>query len=511
MIKLKNYLVFTIWIANLGVVPLLLLAAFLFAPILTFLASLLLRVTRVFDTIFYLLSLTHKSKSKFSKDCQRRLTEKFYFSNLKYLQSITLFVKAGLTATILSSHIIANTTNFQVDTVTMSRGSIKEIKIDNVQKYTVGNPEVIKVKALKGSLLVRAKSLGVSDLLVWHGIDKNPKKVKVFVINKRSALKSQKWIKEFRKLQIDATLIDQAILLKGTILLESHYTQLHFLIRQFKGTIIAPELHLSQKLQSSIFSKLTYDSLNLYSDDLDCSMGALYINCYMQDSSAKEVVDFLDQKYLIHWYPVKKRNHKKQFKIKLSLFQYENLKGSHFSLGVHKAGGILKNLINSNPLALIENNNVNINQSDFLFSTLAEPTVTGRFNKKIEIKLGSEIPYVDSNNLGSINREWRFAGLNVQMTVEQEGSNYIINYRNGISHPGEQSSIQSNSQKSSIRLKENHSQVMFEIGYLVNNSEIEGVPVINSIPILKHLFSSRKKRKIYKKVIGVITVKEIIL
>lgn len=511
MEKLNYYLVFTGWIANLGVEPLLLLAAFLFAPILTFLAALLLRVTQVFETIFYLLFLTFKRKSKFRKDHLWRLSEKFYFSNLKYLQNFLVYVKAMITVTILSTNVSANVSSFQVDTTTMSRGSIKEIKIDNMQKYTVGNPEVIKVKALKGSILVRAKSLGVSDLLIWHSASKTPKKVKVFVINKKSALKSQKWLKEFRKLGIETTLIDQAILLKGTIDTQNIYTQLHFLIKQFKGTIITTGLQLSNKLKTEIFTKFTFDSLNLYSDDLGCSPNELYIVCYKQDKNTKEITKFLNQKYLINWYPTQKKNQKKQFKIKLSLFQYENLKGSHFSLGVHKAGGILRSLINNNPLSLIENNNVNINQSDFLFSTLAEPTVTGRFNKKIEIKLGSEIPFVDTNNLGSINREWRFAGLNIQMVVEQEGNNYIINYKNGISHPGEQNSIQSNSQESSIRLKENHGQVMFEIGYLVNNREIEGLPGVSNIPILKHLFSSRKKQKIYKKVIGVVTVKEIII
>jgi Flp pilus assembly secretin CpaC len=511
MKKLKYYLVLTGWIANLGVVPLLLLAAFLFAPCLTFLADLLLRVTHVFDTIFNLLFMTFLRKSISNIGRLWHQYGKTYLSDLKYLQNFSIYVKASLFICTISSHNLVIASSFQVDTVTMSRGSIQEIKIDRMQKYTVGNPEVIKVKAEKGTLLIRAISLGVSDLLIWHSADKKPKKIKVFVINKKSALKSQKWIKEFIKIGINASLIDHAIKLQGTVETENDYSHLHFLLREFKGTVISSQLKLSEKLKNIIFSKLIYDSLNLYSDDLDCSPDVLYINCYQQEKKTNEVSKYLNNKYLINWYPTKKRKQKKQFKVKLSLFQYENLKGSHFSLGVHQAGGILKSLIDNNPLGLIENNNIALNKSDFLFSTLAEPTVTGRFSKPIQIKLGSEIPYVDTNNEGNIKRDWKFAGLDIQMSVIQEGNNYIINYKNGISHPGQQSSIQSNSQESSIRVKENQSQVMFEIGYLVNNSEVKSMPGLDSIPILRHLFSSRKKQKIYKKVIGIITVKEIII
>jgi hypothetical protein len=49
---------------------------------------------------------------------------------------------------------------------------------------------------------------------------------------------------------------------------------------------------------------------------------------------------------------------------------------------------------------------------------------------------------------------------------------------------------------------------LFEVGYKIKNTQDQGVPILNKIPILKYLFQSELKEDSYKQIICYVKVEE---
>jgi hypothetical protein len=175
--RLKNYLA---WIANLGVVPLFLLAAFLLAPAFFFLASLLLVVTLVLETMTTLLS--------------QILIKNLYYFKQSFLPRIGPSVKGF----ILASCIIIQASPWstaqaaletEIEEIVISKGDIHHLQILEGEKYLISNKEVLGTKYdnRKKELLVLGKMLGTSEVqIVGH---KKTSITRVLVIDKTRDLK----------------------------------------------------------------------------------------------------------------------------------------------------------------------------------------------------------------------------------------------------------------------------------------------------------------------------------
>jgi Flp pilus assembly secretin CpaC len=135
------------WIANFGVVPLLRLAAFLLAPIALCFALRRFSVTAVLEAMAI-------SQSKI-----RDLVK------MKHLNvAITLiFVKAFLLLP------VAAFAQMRASDIILSKGEQKELSFPGLKNFSVGNAEIISYKFMpkSGKLLVKGKSVGFTDLIVW--------------------------------------------------------------------------------------------------------------------------------------------------------------------------------------------------------------------------------------------------------------------------------------------------------------------------------------------------------
>lgn len=496
----ENYLLFSVWTANLGVVPLLLLAALRFAPIFTFLAALLLRVTRVLDTIYILPvsngTLTEAHKCKHYKICK-----------LKYLYEFKNSVKALLLFLPLLTCSSFASTYFQGDRITIARGELIRHRHDNTQKFSIGNKEVIKVKADRGSLIIKALSLGVSDLLIWQKGSKYPKKIKVFVISKKKEREFQQWSTQLLNAGLKTRTWGDKLTISGLIAKQSQLKLVKDVIEHYPQKQLRLDIKLEEKIKNENFKKFIFDTLQVFGDELDCRSTHFYIECFDIDHE-KEIKGYLSKKYLIKWLPNSLKDKRKQYFIKLKLYQFENLHGHQFSLGLYKLQSDLGSIINKSPLTLINKNTVALRKSRYSFSTLAEPTITGRLGHPVIVKLGSDIPYTNTSREGVTTTQWRFAGLDIKMLLKKSGDQLLIEYTNGLSHPS-QNIIQSNQQSSSVVLKEGQSKIIFNIGFLLNNTQDEQLPGLERIPLLNKLFSSTEQNKTYKKVVGLLEIKEI--
>jgi hypothetical protein len=511
LLKNKNYFVFSGWTANLGVVPLLLFAALRLVPIFTFLADLLFFVTRVFETIyklphFLISSLKLNNSTPNEVRCHRLPSSQKNISNLNYLSKISFYVKRFAVLLFLYPQLSMALTQNQVDTLTLARGELHRAHFDNMQKFPIGNKEVIKVKVDGSYLIIKALSLGASDLLIWQG-SKKPMKIKVFVISKRQEATLQMLALDLKKLELPFHITGQTYTIAGELKSKKQLVQLRTIESQHPNKINLDNTNLSHSLKRENYQRFIIDALELYGDELDCEPSSLYISCFdiPQNPSVKK---FLGNKYLIEWKPNELKNQQKQYLIKLKLYQFENFDGQQFSLGLYQAAGTLENIIVKSPLSLINKNTIALKKSHFEFSTLAEPTIIGRLGHPIQIKLGSEIPYSNTNREGQTTTQWRFAGLSIDLKLKPKGDKLLIEYSNNLSRPN-QEAIQSNKQSSSLIAKPGSENLIFNIGFLVTDEQQNQLPGLHAIPLLGKLFSSSENSKVFKKVLGFIEIKEL--
>ena len=167
-----NYL--TAWIANLGVVPLFLLAAFLLAPAFFFFLSLLLFVTHVLETIRQLLYRYRNNISLLNNF-------KPYFLPVNSLCVKEIFLSALLTLVLPC----AQSSEIPSHDIILSRGQSTEIDLKQMGKFNVGNRQVLTYHLNESTkkLLIRGNQLGYSEILVWNK-DKSMESYQVSVISK---------------------------------------------------------------------------------------------------------------------------------------------------------------------------------------------------------------------------------------------------------------------------------------------------------------------------------------
>src|SRR5690606_41619561 len=106
----------------------------------------------------------------------------FKYLNLPFLAKLRLFVKGLFLFSLLgNSSLVLSTEN--PEHLILSKGEQKEVIVGPFSKFSLGNPEVISLHSeQKGKILVKAKSIGFSDIVLWT--TKGMKKIDVFVVGK---------------------------------------------------------------------------------------------------------------------------------------------------------------------------------------------------------------------------------------------------------------------------------------------------------------------------------------
>ncbi len=497
-----NYSAFSGWIANLGVVPLLLFAAFLFLPIFAFLFALLFLVTRVFETIFQLLSTITMH------GCNTFQINKFH--NLRLSPSL---VKIGFLTSLLFFNIILDppyaTEQNQVLSHTISIGELVKIHVPNLTKFTIGNKETARVKALaqEKSLLIKGQGLGHTDLLLWFKEKKEPIKHQIFVVQKRRYLKLKSIKNRIENLGLKVELTGGTLQIGGTLRSKSSYGKLVEIYRIHKNSINLQDTALTNSLKLEIYESFLvvlqeYDLL-----DLDCRMKRLFIYC-KGTSSIRKTLKNLKEAFLISWSPLGILSIGKQYQITLTLQQFENSKGHAFNLGLSQIEGNLGELLLRNPLSIIHKNTLALKESQFESQTLAQPKLKGRLNRPIKVRLGQEIPFLQSVSQGVATQDWRFAGLGIDLNLLPHTERLILKFKTNLSRPGERG-INQNSQESEVFVELNKTQVLFDIGFRLHQKSLEKFPFLSQIPLFGTLFKGVTKGETYKKILCLVHVEEI--
>lgn len=476
------------WIANLGVVPLLRLAAFLLAPIALCLALRRFSVTAVLDAIGISQIKTYN------------------LLNLKLLNLTTslLFVKVLL---VLPS---ASFAQVSPSDVILAKGEQKELPFEGLKNFSVGNPEVISYKWMPktGKLLVKGKKVGFTDLVVWGKSGKEI--VSIYVLSKQKFLKTFQLADALKNLNLTIDIKGPVMTAAGTLSDFADYLYLQKIKGQFQEQVFF-KINLEPKLRNHIVGQI-YKRLyaNGFSS-VSCQADWLDIMCFYEGQNNEALLKQLASFYRVSFVQQDSRLKHQNYRLKLKLIQLEQMDGREIHMGLDKLQATVQELFENGIRSLIDRNIVLLTQMKMDLSSLAEPELVVNLNTPQIIEIGSQIPYQNIATQGATviaPIDWRFAGLRIKTKITESYGKLLVNYETEFSRPVDQA-ISGSKEVSSVLLELGKPIKIFQIGYQTTAKSRKGIPFISDIPILKHLFESKSDQKTYKHIYGYIVLEAV--
>ncbi len=448
---MKNYFFSSeVWIAKAGVEPWLLFLFFLLEPALVALFLLMFLVLIVLEPISCLF-LNRLSKRTF-------------------IHMGAIFVKITFIFPLLS---MAN------DNYYFSKGEQRIIEIPcQMTKISMGNQDVTSYKYLKSSkqLLVKAKSGGTSDIIMWCGATK--KQFRFHVITKTKQLKLEQITSELKDTQLEVKVVGKLIFIEGIIEKLKTYKLLSVLKKSEKGLLLI-KATLTPSLKNEI-AKSIYEFAYLNGVSfINCQLNQIEFYCqYRAQKDEKKKLSPLLQKFFIHFQFINHHNENKRFMAKVFFYQFRVSDGdfSQFPLGQFSA------LLSNGSFQGRIGETIKLNGHEMKVQQVASPQISLALGKKVSVKMGTEIPFeVLSENVQKI--DWKFAGLDLNFNVNGQGSVYQVDYKTTLSLPHNDNII-SNSKVSSVKLRENEVTPFFSSVVTTNTVQKSHLPYLKYIPIL---------------------------
>lgn len=479
-----NYLA---WIANLGVVPLFLLAAFLLAPIALFLFLRRFSVIAVLEAMII----------------SRCLNSHFLNLKLLNLTSCLLFVKIFLALPTASASSLSPSDQI------LAKGEQKELQFPGLKNFSVGNPDVISYKYLPktGKLLIKGKKVGYTDLMVWTS--KGQEKLSLYVLSKQKFLKTFQLADALKNLDLTIDIKGPVMTASGELKDFSDYLYLQKIKNQFQDQVFF-RITLEKKLRNHIVAQIYK---RLYANGFSsvaCQVDWLDILCFFEGNGNEEFLKQLSQHYRVTFIRQDSRLKHKNYTLKLKLIQLERMDGREIHLGLDKLQAKISDFFDFGIRKLIDENTVFLQKTQMDLSTLAEPELIVNLNTPQLIEIGSQIPYQNISTQGGTviaPIDWRFAGLKIKTKLSESYGKLLLEYETEFSRPVEQA-ITGSKEISSVLLEPGVPLKIFQIGFQTTSRGTKGIPWLSEVPILKHLFESKSDQKTYKQIYGYVVIEE---
>lgn len=507
----KNYFA-AAWIANLGVVPLFFISAFLFAPIFFFLFALLVFVTRVLETIRQLLFRYRSNKSyflnfklpflPFKRLCVKKILPLFPACAQNFLIACAIFT-ALEGSTLASTHQII-----------LARGQSTEISLPQMVRFNVGNREVIRYQLNEKSkkMIIRGTQIGHAEILVWNQNDQT-ETWQVFVISKAQEAKFLHLAELATALGLDSEILIPHIRFYGTVKTQKQYLD-YKKMQELNKDAILDEVTIDQKLAGEMIAEIYSAFFEEYKDSIRCTVHFSDINCgYPENEAPGEALKkHLEEKYKVHLIQKNNQQLKKNYQVKLKLIQLEQMDGEDLRLGLDQISGSLAEFMHSPLEKIIQKNQVLLAQKNVRMNTLAEPLTLIRPLTPADIQIGADIPFKNINGNNVASTDWRFAGLKVHLVLENMGEKIKINFETELTQPSTDSngltSIGGNKEKSSVVVDLKKPVKVFQLSLKTEGKSTDQMPFLNAIPLLGELFKSKSNQSNYKTITGIIEVEE---
>ncbi len=471
----ENY--FSGWIENLGVVPLFLLAAFLFLPVFE---AFLLRMAFV-CFVFDAMGPSH-------------LFRKLRFHKLLYFVKVSLW---GLAIPCIAQPPSSN--------LYLAKGEQISLAAPGLKQFSVGNPDILgrKYSPKSKRIYLKGKKLGYSDVIVWSKSGKHI--YHAYVLSKSQNLKLAQAANSLKGIGLKTRFEGKKVWAEGRIKNHIDLKRTLQLQKDFKNQVNL-QVSLTKKLQKELIAEI-YLKLNqrpnlTYFCKLEEHFPLCNYQAVKQDKKLeKNILQNFGIQLTYHPHRLSSNNLKVQFKF----IEIETQEREDFSFGLNRLSTSVANYLNS-PRSLYENNLIQFNGSEYRMKILAEPEVQSILDQKNKIQIGLNIPYKVVNRDGFASTEWVETGLKVGFKLHHHQGKILLKYESELSAPSVDQ-IKTNEQSGSFfpKLGGDYAQI-FQIGLEASKKEHSGPLGIQDIPLLGNLLKSHSHLKTYKVFLGFVRI-----
>jgi hypothetical protein len=460
------------WIANLGVVPLFSLACFLLAPAFFLFKFLLHFVNIVFEAIS--LSLIRL----FNYNCRAL-----------YLSLYILLVKIFIIISPLYASV--NAYKHVKRDVFIAKGEQIELETGKINHFAVGNKEVIKYKyrAKQGHLLIKGKSIGFSDIVVWKS-SKQKQIFHIYVTSKKNQLSLMEMAQSLRDTNLNALVKGKYLFVSGTVMKLSTYQLLHRLSKEKNKNLLQINVKLSQKLKNEIISSIYLEVYKYDIDSINCDQSGLDIICkYSQFKKSQINWDDMRNQFFAKFVPIQKFDPLKSYKLVFKIFKINKISNDMNTFGIDQFKSELSRFVSNNSLN-IQSDNIIFSRMNHTAQLIANPEIIITMDNQFSLKLGGDFPFVNTTKDGE-STEWKFVGLKIKGKLSTKLNNSLLNYQTSFtSFTGK--SISGPFGKSSRYIDFDGFKELYSIALKTNESHLNTIPGLENIPFLKALISKNQ-------------------
>lgn len=566
---MNNYF-FSGWMGNLGVEPLLRFSFLRFKPLRFTLLARLISVTFVLDAIFMLLIFIRKGNTFFNKitniiHFNLEYLQIFIFSVKRIVPSSIFFIFSyGTLALQLAYHCHAKEEDIgkselkpktavmsskdrsmgsgqrkerrwstrtdlsaisaQEDghnngrskiintnsNVVLAIGEHYEIKLSNLQHYSIGNSEVIGHRYLskRQVLLIKGKRQGHCEIAIWlRGGERRIQQI--YVLAQKEEM-NWGYVQELLGGIAGVTIKEAGPILQISGELErlSDYFLLLKIYKKYSQQVylqikLAPMLR--NEVLADIYSILLPENIN----KLSCWVEGIEVYCRHDQSTLPGPTSsaFLKERHLLTLIPFATGLQQQNYLLRLKLVQLESGDSHDFSLGPSHLSSSLRELIEQGPKGVVLNSEVNLEDRKIKVKTLAGPEVILRPGHPVLLEMGASIPFESTGREYDHLVEWHFAGLKVNLEVNSKGEELELQYKSEFTEPNKQYVVGSKeSSRLTIRLQE--LVELFQIGISTIGSKERSMPWLGKIPILGAIFSAESEQNSYKRIYGMAIIEK---
>ena len=471
------------WIENLGVDPWLLLAFLRLAPIFFLLSFLLVLVCCVFEAIFIPLMFYFV------------ISKSVLISGMK--QVVKIFQVFCLFFALTSSTNAQEGKDWFI-----SIGEQIEIPTGKLSKFSVGNKQIQGHKHNPGSqtLLIKAKSIGFSDVILWN--KKNKITHKFYVSSKKEHLNKMEILQVLKHTKLETKIWGDFVKVSGTITNVEQY-RIYNQIKNSKNLNFIWSVDITKELRNHIYKNIYIESYNRGVKSIDCDVfEQTNIECWYT-STHKIELENLAKKYGVRIFQKESLEESKNYQLTLKILMIENKDSFDHSSGFDQINISLKEILENNP-SMATNNILYENQS-YKVRTISEQVINTILNENFESTLGSEIPFKSQSKDAIIQTEWKFVGLKLKGDLKIKNEKFLLNQSSQLTAPSD-NGVGGPKSKSILYLDENIPTKVFEIDFQTSMKANKSIPLLGSIPVLKHLFGTYGNENSVKRIIGFITL-----
>ncbi|MBT4792756.1 MAG: hypothetical protein HON90_14370 [Halobacteriovoraceae bacterium] len=389
----------------------------------------------------------------------------------------------------------------------LAKGEQIELSTDKLKNFSVGNKEVLKYKFLpkKKKILVKGKGIGFSDLVIWS---QNSKKTiyHFYITSKKEQLKKMEIAQILRHSSLKIKIAGNIIYVSGKVKKLKNYLLLRKLEKMKYNNLIL-NASLDQNLKNEIISNI-YKTL--YKNDfqfISCTVNSLQITCnYSTKTSHLDALKKFQKTYQVSFININSKKAFNNYELEFRIISVESNNLSSKNSGIDQFETELQDLIQHKQINL-HTNSILLKDNHIQAKLIASPKLNTVLDKKFNIEIGGEIPFRSKTEDREI-MEWKFIGLKITGKLSFTHHNLLLAYKSLLTK-GSQAGINGPKSESSQYIREGNFNLLYSINLASQESQEVSIPVLNSIPILRHLFMSSTKTFIKRKILVYTRLKEV--